>query len=66
MRTLGLILLACGLVALGFGINSSQALTEQVVEGVSGRYTENTMLYIFGGIAMIIGGGALAYSSKRN
>lgn len=65
MRILGLMLLVVGLVVLAFGINSSQALTEQVVEGVSGRYTDNTMLYILGGIAMMVGGGAIAFTNRR-
>lgn len=59
-RILGIVLLAVGLLLLAFGINSSQAITEKVVEGVSGRFTDQTMWYILGGIAMILGGGALA------
>lgn len=61
---LGIVLLAIGIVLLGFGINSSQAVTEKVIEGVSGRYSENTMWYIIGGIALIIGGGALAFFNR--
>lgn len=66
MRALGWVILIVGLVILGFGINSSLAVTEQVVEGVSGRYTSNTMLYIIGGIAMLAGGGALAFFGDKN
>ena len=66
MRILGIVLLIVGLVVLGFGINSSQAIGEKVVENISGRFTSNTMWYIIGGIALIVGGGALAFfgSSK--
>lgn len=60
----GIVLLAIGIVLLGFGINSSQAVTEKVVEGVTGHYTEKTMWYIIGGIALIIGGGALVFFSR--
>ena len=60
MRIFGIVLLVVGLVVLGFGINSSQAIGEKVVENISGRFTSNTMWYIIGGIALIIGGGALA------
>lgn len=56
IRTFGIIALIVGVILLGFGLNSTQALTEKVVEGVSGRYTENTMWYIVTGVAMIIGG----------
>ena len=61
IRILGLVTLVVGVVLLGFGLNSSQAVTEKVMEEVVGRYTEHTMWYIVGGIAMIIGGGALAF-----
>lgn len=61
MRVIGIVLLLVGLVVLGFGLNSSQAIGEKVVENLSGRFTSNTMLYIIGGIAMIVGGGALAF-----
>jgi LPXTG-motif cell wall-anchored protein len=58
-RLLGLIILVIGLVLLGFGWNASHAVTERVMENMTGRYTENTMWYIISGIAMTIGGGAL-------
>jgi len=64
-RILGIVILVVGIVLLGFGINSSQAVTEQVVEGVTGRYTDNTMWYIISGIAMLIGGGALTLLGNR-
>lgn len=59
-RILGFVALIVGVILLGFGLNSTQALTEKVVEGVSGRYTGNTMWYIIVGVALIVGGGALA------
>ncbi len=64
MRMLGIGVIVLGIVVLGFGINSSQAVTEQVMEGISGRYTSNTMWYIIGGIAMIVAGGALIFTRK--
>jgi hypothetical protein len=60
MRIFGIVIFVVGLVVLGFGINSSQAVGEKVVESLSGRFTSNTMWYIIGGIALIVGGGALA------
>jgi uncharacterized protein DUF3185 len=61
MRIFGFVILIVGLVILGFGINSSQAVSEKVIENISGRFTSNTMWYIIGGIALIVGGGALAF-----
>lgn len=66
MRTLGIVLLIVGVLILGFGINSALTVTEQVVEGVSGRYTSNTMLYIIGGVALIVGGGILTLQCKKD
>jgi len=59
MRILGMVFLVVGVILLLFGLNSSQAITEKVVEGVTGRYTGMTMWYLIGGIALIVGGGGL-------
>lgn len=64
-RTLGLVLLAVGLVIFGFGINASMSLTDQVVEGVSGRYSNTTMWYILGGLAMVVAGGSMAFLCNK-
>ena len=61
MRIAGIVILLVGIVLMLFGLNSTQAITEKVVEGVTGRFTTNTMLYLIGGFVMIIGGGALFY-----
>jgi uncharacterized membrane protein HdeD (DUF308 family) len=58
-RILGIILLVIGIVCLYFGINSSNAPLDQLVEATTGRFTRHTMGYIIGGIVMIIGGGLL-------
>ncbi len=58
-RILGLILLVVGIVCLGFGWNSSQTVVNKLAGATTGRYTSDTMWYIFGGIAMALGGAAL-------
>ena len=60
MRIIGFVLLAVGLVLVIFGFNASQSVGEQVVEGVTGRFTDQTMLYIIGGIAAMVAGAAMA------
>lgn len=60
----GIVILVVGIIFLGFGLNSSQSVDEKVIEAVSGRHSEHTMWYIIGGIAMIIGGGALAFLNR--
>lgn len=64
MRLVGITCLIVGILVLGFGINSTFSVTEKVVEGVSGRYTSNTMWYIIGGVALIAGGGAMVLNSR--
>ena len=66
MRILGIVILVVGVVLLLFGLNSSQAVTEKIVEGVTGRFTSNTMLYLIGGIALIVGGfGLINYGGSE-
>lgn len=64
-RLLGYILLAIGIVLLGFGINASQAVPEKVMEGVSGYYTKHTMWFIMGSIPLIVAGAILAFRCCR-
>jgi len=65
-RILGLVALILGVILLGFGLNSTLSVTEKVVEGVSGRYTDNTMLYIIIGITLIVGGLFTAFGGSKN
>jgi hypothetical protein len=61
---LGIILLVLGAVLFGVGIFSTLSVTEQVVEGVSGRYSDHTLRYVLGGIALVIAGAVLAFSKR--
>ena len=65
IRIIGLVLLAVGVTLLIFGYNASQSVGEQIVEGVTGRFTQQTMMYVIGGIAAIVGGAALAFWAGR-
>lgn len=52
----GIVLLIGGLVLLFFGIQSTGAFGEKIVQGVTGHYTDNTMTYLIGGgVAALIG-----------
>lgn len=48
-RGIGLVLLILGAVLLYFGLQSTDSLSEKVVEGVTGRYSDGTMSYLIGG-----------------
>jgi len=60
-RLLGLILLIGGLALLYVGYQSSQGLDDQVSRALTGRFTEQTIVYyVVGGICAILGLVALA------
>ena len=65
IRIIGLVLLVVGVTLLIFGYNASQSVSEQIVEGFTGRFTQQTMAYLIGGIAAIVGGAALALWGGR-
>lgn len=65
-RIIGLVVLAVGVTLLIFGYNASQSVGEQVFEGFTGRFTNQTMWYFFGGIAATVGGAAmLVWGGRR-
>lgn len=64
-RIIGLVLLAVGVTLVIFGYNASQSVGEQIVEGFTGRFTGQTMWFMIGGIAAIVGGAALTLWGGR-
>lgn len=55
-RILGTILVVVGIALIGFGFIATQKAGEKVVGEVTGHYTDKTMWYIIGGIALVAGG----------
>ncbi len=64
-RGLGIVVFVVGVVLLCFGINSTEKVGEKIVDSVKGRYTDTTMWYLIGGIALIIVGGTLTVRGRR-
>ncbi|NQV25940.1 MAG: DUF3185 family protein [Rhodopirellula sp.] len=64
-RIIGLVVLAVGVALVFFGYNASQSVGERVIEGVTGHFTNQTMWFLIGGIATIVGGSALILSGGR-
>lgn len=64
-KLLGLVLLVGGVIALYFGFNATESLGEQVVEGVTGKYTDDTMMYLIGGGIAAAAGLALLIFGKK-
>lgn len=65
IRIIGLVLIAFGATLLILGYNASQSVGEKVVEGFTGRFTDQTVAYLIGGIAAVAGGAALAVRGGR-
>lgn len=64
-RIIGIILLVAGIILLYFGWQSSESVGEQALETFTGRYSDETMWYLIGGAAAVIGGLLLAVFGRR-
>ncbi len=65
IQLIGIVALAVGAVLLYFGYNASQAPIDQISNSLTGRYTDNTMWYVIGGVAMIATGIAVTLFGRR-
>lgn len=59
-RVLGIVILVIGVVLLAFAFRSSNAPLDQLSDSVTGRYSDETMLFFVLGIAAAVGGGLIA------
>lgn len=60
-RIAGIALLIVGLGLMFFGWQSTDALTEQAHEAVTGRYSDETTWYLIGGAALAVVGALLTF-----
>ena len=58
---IGFVALVIGAVLLFFAWRASQAPMDQVSEALTGRYTDNTMWYLVGGIIAFVAGAGLLF-----
>ncbi|MBS0647591.1 MAG: DUF3185 family protein [Verrucomicrobia bacterium] len=58
-RILGTILILIGIALLVLGIVATQQTGQQVMEEVTGHFSNRTVWYIIGGIALMAGGFAV-------
>lgn len=63
-KIVGIVLLVVGILLLFFGYQASQSIGEQLSETVTGRFSDETMWYIIGGVAAIVAGAFLAFFRK--
>ena len=60
-----LVLIVVGGILLYFGYNASESALESVTEAVTGRYSDQTTLYLIGGAACaVLGVGLLLFGKK--
>lgn len=64
-RILGIALLVIGTALFIFGFNASDSFTNSMSEFFTGHFTDTTMWYILGGLALAIVGLYLAASRGR-
>jgi hypothetical protein len=64
-RIVGIVLVAVGIVLLGFAYSGTEAPADQIANTLTGRYRDQTMWYIAVGTAAVIGGGLLALFGNR-
>lgn len=60
IRLVGVMLAVAGGVLLWTGLNARESLTERATQALTGKYSENTTLYMAGGGAALAGGILLA------
>ncbi|MBW0147138.1 DUF3185 family protein [Marinobacter arenosus] len=63
-KLVGIVLLVVGIALLYFGYQSTQSVGNQLTETVTGRFTDETMLYLIGGAAAAAAGAFLTFFKK--
>ena len=65
IQMLGVVVLAVGVILLGFGYHASNAPLDRLSNTLTGRFTNQTMWYFVLGAAAVVGGALLAVFGKR-
>jgi hypothetical protein len=60
-KVIGLVLFAVGLILLFFGWQSSESVGDRISETFTGRFTDETMLFLIGGVVGVVAGGVMAF-----
>jgi hypothetical protein len=62
-RSIGIALAIAGIVFLVMGLGATDSAVERISETLTGKYTDQTVWYIAGGLAALIGGSVLALTA---
>ncbi|HWI27685.1 MAG TPA: DUF3185 family protein [Stellaceae bacterium] len=65
VRVIGIVVAIIGAVLLFFGLNSSHSFVDRASETLTGRYTQDTMVYLIVGIVALVGGALTALVGRR-
>jgi hypothetical protein len=63
-RGIGIALAIAGIVFLVMGLGATDSAVERISETLTGKYTDQTVWYIAGGLAALIGGSVLALTAR--
>jgi len=55
-KLIGIVLLALGAILLYFGINATESAGEEISEALTGKYSDETMMYLIGGGVAAVAG----------
>lgn len=64
-RIIGIILIIVGGGLLYFGLQATGSMTEEVHEGLTGRFTDETTWYLLGGGAALVVGLIMALRGRK-
>ncbi len=63
-KLFGIVLLIVGLILLYLGWQSSQSAVDQLAEAFTGRFTDDTLFLLIGGVVAVIVGAVLTFVRK--
>lgn len=55
-KLIGVVLLVLGGILLYFGFNATDSAAEEIGEAITGRYSDETMMYLIGGGVAAVAG----------
>jgi hypothetical protein len=61
LSIIGLVILLVGVFLIGFGLKATQSISNKVVEGLTGSYTNRTRWYLIGGVLLMLVGVILLF-----
>lgn len=64
-KIIGLCILVIGVILLVFGFNQTQSLSGEVGEALTGKYSDETMLYLILGAVGVIAGLAITFTGGK-